>query len=146
MNKLEELKSKLEKAKTNKVLTESQRQQLISRYTEEIDVLEKEPPVSAKKEKPKSKPKKEGKVYSPSDKDCEEIIKENEKKARKAKESAKKSAKKSPTTKSKDKIDKVEDSVIGRVKAGTATKAEIKALIKKTKELLDVLEAALNKL
>lgn len=78
--------------------------------------------------------------------DCDKIIAEAKAKAAKQKASAKKSAAKSPTTKAKDKIDAVEDKTIERVKSGEATEAEIKALIKKTQELLATLRNALKKI
>jgi hypothetical protein len=96
---------------------------------------------------PKAKTEKsEPKKYEPTEEECREIIATNEAKRRKAKASAKKSAQKAPVTKDKEKIEKVEKSVMERIKEGKATKAEIQKLIKEAQDLLNFLKKALSKL
>jgi len=146
----EEIKSIEARVKDPKI-TEEQREKFkkilaTMKSKLESEKPKEEPKAEAKKE-PKAKTEKsEPKKYEPTEEECREIIATNEAKRRKAKAYAKKSAQKSPVTKDKEKIEKVEKSVMERIKEGKATKAEIQKLIKEAQDLLNFLKKALSKL
>jgi hypothetical protein len=80
---------------------------------------------------------------------CDELIKEAEErhaKKQKAAKERKEAPKKSEVTKDKEKIEKVHDTIEKQVEEGKLTKGQIKKLIAETKDLLKLLEKALNNL
>jgi hypothetical protein len=80
---------------------------------------------------------------------CDDLIKEAEErhaKKQKAAKERKATPKKSEVTKDKEKIDKVHDAIEKQVENGKLTKGQIKKLIAETKDLLKLLEKALNNL
>ncbi len=170
MDKLAELKDKLQKAKTNKVLPENMRAKLIEKYEGEIAKLEAEPAPLADEPAKTKKPKKAKKIVDhPSapnlgvpekkkkgksidlndDYDCDTIIAEEKERAKKRKEAkaARENApKKTPVTKAKEKVEKAAETIMDRVESGTASKSEITKLIASVKSVLSKLEKALTKL
>ena len=80
---------------------------------------------------------------------CDDLIKEAKERHEKAKKAAKERAdapKKSEVTKGKEKIEKVHDAIEKQIEAGKFTKEQLKKLIAETKDLLKLLEKALNNL
>ena len=80
---------------------------------------------------------------------CDELIKEAEERHAKKQKAAKERAnapKKSEATKGKEKIEKVHDAIEKQIEAGKFTKEQLKKLIAETKDLLNLLEKALNNL
>lgn len=80
---------------------------------------------------------------------CDELIKEAEERHAKKQKAAKERAeapKKSEATKGKEKIEKVHDAIEKQIEAGKFTKEQVKKLIAETKDLLKLLEKALNNL
>jgi hypothetical protein len=80
---------------------------------------------------------------------CDDLIKEAEERHERAKKAAKERAnapKKSEATKGKEKIEKVHDTIEKQIEAGKFTKEQVKKLIAETKDLLKLLEKALNNL
>jgi hypothetical protein len=80
---------------------------------------------------------------------CDDLIKEAKERHEKAKKAAKERAdapKKSEVTKGKEKIEKVHDAIEKQIEAGKFTKEQLKKLIAETKDLLNLLEKALNNL
>jgi hypothetical protein len=80
---------------------------------------------------------------------CDDLIKEAEERHERAKKAAKERAaapKKSEATKGKEKIEKVHDAIEKQIEAGKFTKEQVKKLIAETKDLLKLLEKALNNL
>lgn len=81
--------------------------------------------------------------------DCDELIKEAKERHAKAKKVAKERAeapKKSEATKDKEKIAKVHHAIEKQVESGKLSRGQIKKLIDETKDLLKLLEKALNNL
>jgi hypothetical protein len=80
---------------------------------------------------------------------CDDLIKEaKERHAKKqaAAKERKEAPKKSEATKGKEKIEKVHDAIEKQIEAGKFTKEQVKKLIAETKDLLKLLEKALNNL
>jgi hypothetical protein len=113
--------------------------------------LKEEKPVKAAVEKPSKaaaeKPAKTTDKKTPYN--CDELIKEAEERHAKKQKAAKERAeapKKSEATKGKEKIEKVHDAIEKQIEAGKFTKEQVKKLIEETKDLLNLLEKALNNL
>lgn len=113
--------------------------------------LKEEKPVKAATEKT-SKEKAEKPAKTTDKKtpyNCDELIKEAEERHAKKQKAAKERAeapKKSEATKGKEKIEKVHDAIEKQIEAGKFTKEQLKKLKAETKDLLNLLEKALNNL
>jgi hypothetical protein len=80
---------------------------------------------------------------------CDDLIKEAQERHAKKQQAAKErkeAPKKSEVTKGKEKIEKVHDAIEKQIEAGKFTKEQVKKLIAETKDLLKLLEKALNNL
>ncbi len=151
--------AKIAAANSNKALNDKQREQIVAMYTKKIAELEpeKKAPEKApakkevvKKSAPgKSEPKKETPAKAAPKKsdpyDCDELIAKAEKSRAAAKERAA-APKKTEVTKSKEKIEKVHDTVQKNVEAGKFGKAQLQKLITETEELLTFLKKTLKSL
>jgi hypothetical protein len=116
---------------------------LKSKLKEEKPVKAAEKPSKAAAEKPAKTTDKKT-PYN-----CDELIKEAEERHAKKQKAAKERAeapKKSEATKGKEKIEKVHDAIEKQIEAGKFTKEQLKKLIAETKDLLNLLEKALNNL
>jgi hypothetical protein len=101
------------------------------------------------KNEPKINESKQSKEEKKQPYNCDDLIKEAEERHERAKKAAKERAnapKKSEATKGKEKIEKVHDTIEKQIEAGKFTKEQVKKLIAETKDLLKLLEKALNNL
>lgn len=117
---------------------------LLKGETEQVETKEEAPKKESVESKPETKAETKKTPYN-----CDELIKEAEERHAKKQKAAKERAeapKKSEATKGKEKIEKVHDAIEKQIEAGKFTKEQVKKLIAETKDLLKLLEKALNNL
>jgi len=151
---IQELKTKIEKARKNSMLPEKLKAAIISKLEKELAELEN----SEKKEEPKAEePKKEAKkhkaprekredeTHEEYEKSCKELIAEDKERKAKSRKASKKSEDKTAITKDLEAAEKLGNRAEKQYKHGELTKAQIEKLIKELQAQIKHLTELLKK-